>query len=288
MILDNNILTPLPFYTDKKYQDRYKYYGFGDIFPLASPSDRLLPFQIITPNFSAPTITRTIVRVNADGSDGSETPITFYATGVNVGNYSIYHYDGSAIGSPLSEGRWYLKIRFVQGGTDMTFYSEVFTVVGSDMTKHLLLEWWNEETMTFDGGSIYYNGTTYKNKLYLPTTVGKPTYQFEEEGEERNGYFFAEKQISRKQYVFNFLAPEYLCDALRFLRMHDFVTVTENGITYEINQIETDVEWQTQGNLASVTVRFYCNTVAKAVGKMSPFLSGGDYNDDYNDDFNNE
>lgn len=294
MILDNNILTPIPFYTDKKYQDRYKYYGYGDIFPLFVLNTLAQPFQ-----FSLPTTTVTIpsmklVKLNADGSEGTPTTIPMAQLDIVSsveGNRCYVVNKGTTGVSTFStlEGRFYMTATETINGVQTTFYSEVITLVPSgSLLQYLKLEWWNTEPLVMDGGLIYYDGTNYKNVLYLPTTVGKPTYQFEEEGEERNGYFFAEKQISRKQYVFSFLAPEYLCDALRFLRMHDFVTVTENGITYEINQIETDVEWQTQGNLASVTVRFYCNTVAKAVGKMPAFLSGGDYNDDFNDDFNNE
>lgn len=283
MLNDNNILGVLPFYSDKKYQDRYRYYGYGYVFPLISPSDKLLPFQIITPIYVSPTVVKTIVKVNEDGTE-TESAITFTASGTTITDYAIYHYNGVVLGTPLAEGRYYLKIT-IEG---VTYYSEVFTVVGSDMSNYLKLEWWDTDTMLFDGGAIWYNSDNYKNTLYLPTTVGKPTYQFEEEGEERNGYFFAEKQISKKQYAFQFLAPEYLCDALRFLRMHENIQVTENGIVYPINQIETNVEWQEQGNLASVTVTFQCATVAKVIGRNNVILTGGDYNDDYNDDYNNQ
>lgn len=284
MLNDNNILGVLPFYSDKKYQDRYKYYGFGYVFPLICPSDKLLPFQIITPIYVSPTVVKTIVKVNEDGTE-TESAITFTASGTTItSNYAIFHYNGDTLGTQLTEGRYYLKIT-IEG---VTYYSEVFTVVGSDMSNYLKLEWWDTDTMLFDGGAIWYNSDNFKNTLYLPTTVGKPTYQFEEEGEERNGYFFAEKQISKKQYAFQFLAPEYLCDALRFLRMHENIQVTENGIVYQINQIETNVEWQEQGNLASVTATFQCATVAKVIGRNNVILTGGDYNDDYNDDYNNQ
>lgn len=283
MLNDNNILGVLPFYSDKKYQDRYKYYGFGYVFPLICPSDKLLPFQIITPIYVSPTVVKTIVKVNEDGTE-TESAITFTASETTITDYAIYHYNGGTLGTPLTEGRYYLKIT-IEG---VTYYSEVFTVVGSDMSNYLKLEWWDTDTMLFDGGAIWYNSDNFKNTLYLPTTVGKPTYQFEEEGEERNGYFFAEKQISKKQYAFQFLAPEYLCDALRFLRMHENIQVTENGIVYQINQIETNVEWQEQGNLASVTATFQCATVAKVIGRNNVILTGGDYNDDYNDDYNNQ
>lgn len=286
MLNDNNILGILPFYSGKKYQDRFKYYGFGYVFPLISPSDKLLPFQIIVP-INVPPITQTIVKINADGTE-TESLITLSGDRETITNYTIYHHNGGTLGTPLAEGRYYLKLRFIQGGTDLTYYSEVFTVVGSDMSNYLKLEWWDTTTMLFDGGAIWYSSDIYKNTLYLPTTVGKPTYQFEEEGEERNGYFFAEKQISKKQYAFQFLATEYLCDALRFLRMHENIQVTENGIVYPINQIETNVEWQEQGNLASVTATFQCATVAKVIGRNNVILTGGDYNDDYNDDYNNQ
>ena len=286
-IANNNILTPFAWYTDKKYQDRYKSYGYGEIFPLISPNGKLLPFQFITNDYSAPSITKELIKVNADGSEESPVTLSFSGTGADMGDFAIYHYDGANLLSPLAEGRYYLHLRFEQGGTTENFYSEVFTVV-NDVSNFLKLEWWDESPLVMDGGAIYYNGSNYKNTIYLPTEVGKPIYDFTEEGSERNGYFFAEKQISRKKYQFNFLAPEYLCDALRLSRMHDYIKATCNGIEYEINQIEFNVEWQEQGNLASVTAQFYCSTVAKVIGKSTPFLTGGDYNDDFNDDYNNE
>lgn len=292
MVANNNILTPFAFYTDKKYQDRYKTYGFGDVFPLLVPNNALIPFQIIFEKLMhVHTTSYEVYKVNADGSETLVNNVTIQTTREVIDAYVITHYDGGGItgtNTPLSEGRYYLKFIFHSGGTIYkTMYSEVFTVV-NDVSNCLKLQWWDTETMVMDGGIIYYNDATYKNTLYIPTEVGKPSYEFEEEGDERNGYFFAEKQISKKRYQFNFLAPEYVCDALRLMRMHDYITIECNGITYYADQANVEVNWQTQGNLASVTVTFYCSTVAKKVGKMTPFLTGGDYNDDYNDDYNND
>ena len=155
-------------------------------------------------------------------------------------------------------------------------------------TSYLQIEWYDVENMVFDGGQIVYTNPKYKNRLYLCTQLGKPEYVFEEEGEERDGYFFPEKQISEKTYRFIILAPEYLCDVMRIIRMSDFVTVTDNyGRVYPCDTFLITPKWQTQGNLASVEVEFQTATVIKKIGRGYITPTGGDFNNDYNNDFKN-
>jgi len=298
MIADNNILTPLAFYTDKKYQDRYKSYGYGEIYPLFAPNNKILPFQFEVGFIYEVGVSYSnkLIYVRPDGTETTSVEnLAINIDFITLGGRSYAVYNGIYTGqgfSTINEGRYYIEATYNKNDVSYKYYSEIFTVVNT-LQPYLCLKWWDEENMVMDGGVLIYEGTSYnsrdyKNQLYLPTEVGKPAYEFEEEGEERNGYFFAEKQISKKRYQFNFLAPEYVCDALRLMRMHDYITIECNGITYYADQANVEVNWQTQGNLASVTVTFYCSTVAKKVGKMTPYLTGGDYNDDYNDDYNNE
>lgn len=62
--------------------------------------------------------------------------------------------------------------------------------------------------------------------------LGKPEYKFEEEGEERDGYFSRKTNIGKDVPVY-LLAPEYLCDVMRLIRMSDFVTVYSQGRKYD-------------------------------------------------------
>ena len=74
--------------------------------------------------------------------------------------------------------------------------------------------------------------------------------------------------VSEKKYKFTFLASEYLCDVMRFIRMSDVIKITDKyGRVYLCDTFLMTPKWETQGNLASVEVEFQTNTVAKRIGR---------------------
>lgn len=159
-----------------------------------------------------------------------------------------------------------------------TWYSEMFCVV-QDISQYLKLEWWDNKDLVFDSGEILYNYVTnpiigetvkYRNVLYLDTDIGKPEYKFDEEGKERDGYFFAEKQLSEKVYKFTFIAPEFVCDVIRLIRLSDNIVITKNNINYIPDTFLAEVKWQEQGDLAGVDVEFETNTVVKKIAAAWP------------------
>ena len=98
-----------------------------------------------------------------------------------------------------------------------------------------------------------------------------------------------EKQISEKTYRCTFLAPEYLCDVMRLIRLSDYVIVTDKyGRVYNCDTFLATPTWQTQGNLASVEVEFQTDTVVKKICRGTIYENRGDYNSDFNNDFNND
>jgi hypothetical protein len=166
-----------------------------------------------------------------------------------------------------------------------TWYSEVFTIV-QDMSPYLKIEWYNDENLVFDGGQFVFNNPRFHNFLYFATEVGKPEYTFEEEGESRDGFFFPEKQLSEKRYKCTILAPEYLCDVMRLIRMCDHVRVTDKyGRIYDCDTFLITPDWQEQGDLASVEIEFETDTVVKKIGRGYTVPSGMDFNNDYNNDY---
>ena len=183
----------------------------------------------------------------------------------------------------MLDGRYYLEIK-----DDKTiWYSDVFTIV-QDVSPYLKIEWWDVENFVFDAGQIVYQNPAFKNRLYFCTELGKPEYQFDEEGESRDGYYFPTKQISEKTYKCTVLAPEYLCDVMRFIRMADNIRITDKyGRIYNCDTFLITPKWQTQGDLASVEIEFETATVAKKLGTAYLRPVGGDFNNDYNTDFNN-
>lgn len=284
-MIPNNNLSVLPWYTDINFQNHRKWYSFGDIYPLFTPNRTMLPFQIIRP-----TRNNKITNVTMYRKGGEYVGVItqhLKETGLQIKQFASLGYDVIVYPGILpmqlttKEGIYYCTM------TDgvQTWYSEMFTLV-NDVSGYTKIQWYDAENMFFDDGAIVYEGVPFKNTLYLCTTIGKPEYQFVEEGEDRDGYFFPEKQISEKTYKFMFLAPEYLCDAMRIIRMSDYVTVESMGQKYDCDTFLITPKWQTQGNLASVETEFECATVIKKIGRGVIPTTLGDYNADYNEDFN--
>lgn len=281
----NNNLSVLPFYTDINQQNHRLSYAFGAIYPLFAPANFLLPFQIMRA-----TRDNNISRITLYDKNGALVQdITQYMknNGLQIVRFSNLGYDiivypaNMQLPINILDGMYYLAL---SDGVQ-TWYSEIFTVV-QDVKSYLKIEWWDAENFVFDSGQIVYQNPVFKNVLYLNTELGKPEYQFNEEVETRDGYFFPEKQISEKIYKCTILAPEYLCDVMRFIRMADCVIITDKyGRKYMADSFLITPKWQTQGNLASIEIEFETNTVAKKIGRG---LSKGDFNNDFNDDFYNK
>ena len=259
-MIPNNNLSVLPFYTSLDEQNHRRPYAYGDIYPLYVPVGTLPPFQIAlaSGNVSA---------VRLYKPDGS------YLTAINptigtktVNGFKIFYHTGGDTALYSGEGQYYIVVSI----NDVSYYSDVFTAV-ADITPYLKVEWWDTEDFIMDSAAIAYDlgsSNYFKNRVYLNTQLGKPEYEYEEEGEKRDGLFFPEKMISEKTYKFNFLANEPLCDVMRLARMSDYIKVTDRyGNTYECDTFLMTPKWETQGNLASVDAEFQTSIVAKRIGR---------------------
>ena len=282
----NNNISVLPFYTSIDEQNHRKSYAYGNIYPLFAPADMLLPFQIIR-NTRANDVT-SVVLYEKTGKQVADITTNMKETGLQIVRFQSLRYDvilyPSILPMPLNQldGIYYMTL---SDGVQ-TWYSEMFTVV-QDVSAYLKIQWWDVENLVFDAGQIVYTEPNYKNTLYLCTELGKPEYEFEEDGEERDGYFFPEKQISVKTYKCTILAPEYLCDVMRFIRMADYIHITDKyGREYDCDTFLITPKWETQGDLASVEIEFKTNTVVKKIGRGYILGNKGDFNEDFNTDFN--
>lgn len=280
----NNNLSVLPFYTSIDEQDWRKSYSYGDVYPLFSQAGYFLPFQIIRAHRSA--IISSVILYRKNGVQVGNIMNSMIDAGLTVKEFATAGYDVILFPAifpvmSLMDGQYYITI------TDgvQTWYSEVFTVV-QNIQPYLKIEWYNDEDVIFDGGRFVFQSPRFHNFLYFASEVGKPEYTFEEEGEQRDGYFFPEKQLSEKRYKFTILAPEYLCDVMRIIRMCDYVRITDKyGRKYDCYSFLITPEWQEQGNLAKVEVEFGTDTVIKKIGSGYTVPTGGDFNEDYNDDY---
>lgn len=287
-MIQNNNISVLPWYTSIEQQNHRKSYAYGQIYPLFAPADRLLPFQIIR-NTRSNSVT-SVILYDKTGKQIANITTYMRETGLQVVRFQSLGYDvilyPAILPMPLNQfdGIYYLQL----SDDVQTWYSEMFTVV-QDVSGYLKIDWWDIENLVFDAGQIVYKNPTFKNMLYLCTELGKPDYEFEEDGEERDGYFFPEKQISVKTFKCTILAPEYLCDVMRFIRMADYIHITDKyGREYDCDTFLITPKWQTQGDLASVEIEFQTATVVKKIGRGYLGANIGDFNSDYNNDFNND
>lgn len=285
-MIQNNNISVLPWYTSIEQQNHRKSYAYGTIYPLFTPKRTLLPFQIMR-NTSSRNITGAQL-YDKNGVLFADITTALKETGLQIVPFASLGYDVIVYPSLLPfaidtpDGIYYARMT---DGVNV-WYSEMFTIVG-DLSGYLKIEWYDVENFVFDAGQIVYQNPKFHNVLYLCTELGKPEYTFEEEGETRDGYFFSEKQISEKTYRCMALAPEYLCDVMRFIRMSDKVFVTDKyGRQYDCDTFLITPKWQTQGDLASVEIEFETATVAKKIGRgyITPGRKG-DFNNDFNDDF---
>lgn len=289
MIQRNNNLSVLPFYENIDEQNHRRTYAYGEVYPLYCPMGSILPFQIIRNHNGASISTVRLYKVK--GGTYTNVKTAMQNAGLTRIQYTAYGYDivmfptDTPHNLTTVEGQHYLRITMSDG---TTYTSDYFTVV-ADMSGFLNIRWWDLQDLIMDGCRISY-ANNFRNSIWLNTQLGKPEYEFEEEGETRDGYFYPEKMISEKKYKCVFLAPEYLCDVMRFIRMSDFVTVRdryEHG--YRCDTFLCTPKWEDQGDLASVEVEFTCETVAKKVGRGYVDLGTGvDFNDDYNNDFDTD
>lgn len=263
-------------------------YAYGEVYPLYTPLGSVPPFQIIRVHNGATVSTATLHL--PDGTQKGNIKSALDGSGLKVQQYAQSGYDIVIFPSlaPMAitteEGRYYIRLSMSDG---TVYYSDIFTVTG--ITGGLLaIQWYDFKDLIMDNGRIAYtdaNGVqNYRNILYLNTQLGKPEYTFEEEGEQRDGYFFLEKIISEKTYKCVILASEYLCDVMRFIRMSDVVFIRDQfGNTYRADTFLINPTWQDQGDVASVEIEFTCDTVAKKIGCGVEVL--GEFNDDYNNDY---
>ena len=259
-MIQNNNLSPLPFYGSMDEQMHRRSYAYGDVFPLFAQKGKLPAINVPVPTG---TTTMTLLVYKASGAP---TPLPYLTIMTKPFDGFEVAYFGGTSGGPSEVGQYYC----VLSGGGMTLYSDIFTVV-DDITAYLKVEWWNDDDLVMDGGAIV---SSQHNYVYLNTQLGKPEYEFEEEGEKRDGLFFPEKMISEKTYKFNFLANEPLCDVMRFVRMADHIRITDRySNVYNADTFLMTPKWEVQGNIASVEAEFQTAVVAKRVGRNFTTIS---------------
>lgn len=281
MKLVNNNISPLPFYDNIALQNHRKDYAFGQVYPLITYKNMLLPFQVV---LSGGTGVESVKLFDFNTGVSTDITASIKENGLTLKSYNgfkLLKYPGTLpIAEIKHEGLYYLAISVSGLGT---IFSDVFTVTNR-VDDYLIIEYYNSYNFELKNGIVDFSDN-FKFKCYLNTQIGKPEYDFEEEATERMGYTFIESQVSKKIYKFTFLAPEYLCDALRIVRLCENKQIISKLQTYDVSTFSMEPEWEDQGDLASVECEFETDTVVANIGGYMPALAGGDFNDDYDEDY---
>lgn len=286
-------ISPLPFYNSITLQNHRLSYAFGTVCPVIVFNKYLIPFQFCVDSNDGSSIS--YVRLY-NYNTGAYTDITttlkenqLTVSGVKtdrfLNTYRVVKYPGGfQIPELAYEGFYYLAIKL--SSQAIIYYSDVFcnTLTG----EHILLSYTNSSNILFTGGEINFDDG-FMFRCYINSHLGKPEYKFEEEVSERFGYKFIESQISKKVYKFTFIAPEYLCDALRIVRLCDTKQIAADKV-YTLTSFTMEPEWQEQGDLASVECEFETDDVVTKIGgyadNNADYTSHSSFNIDYNNDYN--
>lgn len=278
-------ISPLKFYDDFHKQNRYRSFAYGHVAPLITNPDVVSPFQLIVSGNVSEVYVRSADTNKRITSNVVERFKDAGLRNVSKGDYNILLFLGIF---PLSgvidyEGQYWLEIH--SGGW---YYSEVFCF-DNNVDDCLKVEYWNPEgDFALKNGIIVLGSENFHFILLLKSELGKPEYSFEEEATKRLGYSFIESQVSKKTYKFNTVIPEYLCDAMRIIRLCSQKKITCKGEIYDAITFNMEVDWQEQGDLASVTCEFDVDNIITNLGGFKYESLGGDFNNDYNNDYDIE
>lgn len=278
-------ISPLKFYDNFHKQNRYRSFAYGHIAPLITNPNVVSPFQLIVSGNVSEVYVRSASTNNRVTDNVVERFKDAGLRNVSKNDYNILLFLGIF---PLSgvidyEGQYWLEIH-----SGEWYYSEVFCF-DNNIDDCLKVEYWNPEgDFALKNGTIVLGSENFHFILLLKSELGKPEYSFEEEATKRLGYSFIESQVSKKTYKFNTVIPEYLCDAMRIIRLCSQKKITCKGETYDAITFNMEVDWQEQGDLASVTCEFDVDNIITNLGGFKHEDLGGDFNNDYNNDYDIE
>ena len=258
----HNNFSPLAFRRKESKATYEKWYAFGKNYAIPASANTLTPFQfteLTIPVFDPDTIEVEVINEETGESKKTGVYVSFDVMPEHGG--VLYVSPGkNSFRETLPQGTY--RARFSIG--DEVYISTPFCVMPGIETssKYLLIEYWNDEKIAYPGGFITTGANNdFRYQMYVPATICKPKYEFEEELTKRAGYKFLELQTSTKVYAFTFVAPEFICDAMRLIRLSDYIRISHDGEYYNALNFEFDVDWQEQLYLAAVDCQFETDSI---------------------------
>lgn len=258
----HNNFSPLAFRKKESKATYEKWYAFGKNYAIPASANTLIPFQFTDVNVGEvqPDIIE-VIAVNQETGDGIKTGVYVSRDDMPEHGSVLYVSPGkNSFSEALPQGTY--RAEFTIG--TQVYISTPFCVIPGIETssKYLLIEYWNDEKIAYPGGFITTGANNdFRYQMYVPATICKPKYEFEEELTKRAGYKFLELQTSTKVYAFTFVAPEFICDAMRLIRLSDYIRISHDGEYYNALNFEFDVDWQEQLYLAAVDCQFETDSI---------------------------
>lgn len=261
----NENFSTIGFLTDIEYQVAnipYNYAGVG--YQNIMPTDKLIPHS-----FSAVGTLTSALLISTDAVDSINITAQ-YTTEAKIG-YNIFYNLGTVAPAGMTRKEYYVQYTI----SGQTYFSDY--VVFGDASNLMSLEWWHSadgdefiydrddaapETAT---GSYDYTNFGF-NKIYFNDAVkiARPSYQFEDNIEQRLSTSYPITQTSFKLNKFTALLPEYIIDVLRLVRLHtNIAAVNYLGKQFVIKDfLMADTPWIDEGVLASVEFEFRSGSVS--------------------------
>lgn len=258
----HNNFSPLAFRKKESKATYEKWYAFGKNYAIPASANTLIPFQFTDVNVGEvqPDVIE-VVAVNQETGEGIKTGVYVSCDDMPEHGSVLYVSPGkNSFSEALPQGTYRAEFSI---GTQFYISTPFCVIPGIETSsKYLLIEYWNDEKIAYPGGFITTGANNdFRYQMYVPATICKPKYEFEEELTKRAGYKFLELQTSTKVYAFTFVAPEFICDAMRLIRLSDYIRISHDGEYYNALNFEFDVDWQEQLYLAAVDCQFETDSI---------------------------
>lgn len=258
----HNNFSPLAFRKKESKATYEKWYAFGKNYAIPASANTLIPFQFTDVNVGeVQPDSIEVVSVNQETGESIKTGVYVSRDDMPEHGSVLYVSPGkNSFREALPQGTYRAEFSI---GTQFYISTPFCVIPGIETSsKYLLIEYWNDEKIAYPGGFITTGANNdFRYQMYVPATICKPKYEFEEELTKRAGYKFLELQTSTKVYAFTFVAPEFICDAMRLIRLSDYIRISHDGEYYNALNFEFDVDWQEQLYLAAVDCQFETDSI---------------------------
>ena len=258
----HNNFSPLAFRKKESKATYEKWYAFGKNYAIPASANTLIPFQFTDVNVGeVEPDSIEVVAVNQETGESIKTGVYVSRDDMPEHGSVLYVSPGkNSFREALPQGTYRAEFSI---GTQVYISTPFCVIPGIETSsKYLLIEYWNDEKIAYPGGFITTGeNNDFRYQMYVSATICKPKYEFEEELTKRAGYKFLELQTSTKVYAFTFVAPEFICDAMRLIRLSDYIRISHDGEYYNALNFEFDVDWQEQLYLAAVDCQFETDSI---------------------------